>query len=70
MAQMIALRRRRRIAGSEAHIPSAHRTAALVYRVARPRSSPARWAVFFGLILANELRGIYVAAEAWRAIFG
>jgi hypothetical protein len=55
---------------SEAHLPRHARSVGLVQRFARPKRSRVSWAVFILMILGNELRGLYVAQAAWRALFG
>jgi hypothetical protein len=55
---------------SEAHLSPLQRSQALVRWVGKPRRKGWALAVFWVLILLNEMRGIAVAKEIWPLIFG
>lgn len=53
---------------SEAHLAAAQRSTGLVLwlRSGGRKRSPWGWIVFFGLIVLNETRGLYMAIEIFK----
>jgi hypothetical protein len=48
---------------SEAHLPAASRSVALIQHLPGRRRTWRAWAIFLGLIVLNETRGTYVLAQ-------
>jgi hypothetical protein len=55
---------------SEAHLPAEARSVAFVRYLRKPRKSLWGWALFAGMILLNETRGLYVVALFLKAYGG
>ena len=55
---------------SEAHLSPFERSVAFVSYLPKKKRSLMGWAMFAGLILLNEARGLYVVAEFLKAYNG